>query len=198
MNKVNLKSGFVALAALGLSVNVSAADLTCNDIEFTPEAFAVYEYADKACLDIVDRNGGTFAKFTGTKVVPPDISPGVSNFLRFKHSDGTIGSRHKMSLPRNFQVTLNDRPVRLADVDPGQEINIYVGQEFWVSLLAVEEAIVEEMIVEEIIEEAIVEEIIEEEMEAELPTTAGPLPWLALFGSLFLLLGGALRFSRKQ
>ena len=93
---------------------------------------------------------------------------------------------------------LDDKPVRLADVSEGQDINVYIGQEFWVSLLAVEEAIVEEMIVEEIIEEAIVEEIIEEEMAAELPTTAGPLPWLALFGSLFLLLGGALRLSRKQ
>ena len=198
MNKVNLKYGFVALAALGLSVNVSAADLTCNDIEFTPEAFAAYQYADKACLEIVDRDGGTFAKFTATKVVPPDLAPGVSNFLRYKHNDGTVGSRHKSKLPRNFQVRLDRRPVRLDDVDEGQDINIYIGQEYWVSLLAIEEAIVEEMIVEEIIEEAIVEEIIEEEMEAELPTTAGPLPWLALFGSLFLLLGGALRFSRKQ
>ncbi len=198
MNKVNLKYGLVALAGLGLSINVSAADLTCNDIEFTPEAFSAYEYADRACLDIVDRDGGTYAKFTATKVVPPDLKAGVSNFLRYKHNDGTVGSRHKSQLPRNYQVMLDNKPVRLADVDEGQDINVYVGQEYWVSLLAVEEAIVEEMIVEEIIEEAIVEEIIEEEMEAELPTTAGPLPWLALFGSLFLLLGGALRFSRKQ
>ena len=197
MNKMNLKYGLVALVGLGLSANVSAADLTCNDIEFTPEAFAAYQYADKACLDVVDRDGGTFAKFTATKVVPPDISPGVSNFLRFKHSDGTVGQRKKTELPRNFQVYLDGKPVRLADVPPGQDINIYIGQEYWVSLLAVEEAIVEE-IVEEMVEEAIVEEIIEEEMEAELPTTAGPLPWLALFGSLFLILGGALRFSRKQ
>jgi len=193
MNKINLKYGLVALVGLGLSANVSASDLTCNDIEFTPEAFAAYQYADKACLDVVDRDGGTFAKFSATKVVPPDISPGVSNFLRFKHSDGTMGQRKKTELPRNFLVYLDGKPVRLADVSEGQDINIYVGQEYWVSLLAVEEAIVEEMV-----EEAIVEEIIEEEMEAELPTTAGPLPWLALFGSLFLILGGALRFSRKQ
>ena len=93
---------------------------------------------------------------------------------------------------------LSGQPVRLADVDEGQDINIYVGSEYWVSLLAVEE-MVEEAIVEEAVEEAVVEEMIEEEeMEVALPTTAGPLPWLALFGSLFLILGGALRFSRKQ
>jgi len=197
MNKMNLKYGLVTLLGLGLSANVSASDLTCNDIEFTPEAFAAYEFADKACLDVVDRDEGTFAKFTATKVVPPDISPGVSNFLRFKHSDGTVGPRKKTELPRNFLVYLDGTPVRLADVNTGQDINIYVGQEYWVSLLAVEEAMVEE-VVEEMVEEAIVEEMVEEEMEAELPTTAGPLPWLALFGSLFLILGGALRFSRKQ
>ena len=198
MNKMNLKYGLVALVGLGLSANVSATDLTCSDIEFSPEAFASYQYVDKACLDVVDRDGGTFAKFTATKVVPPDLAPGVSNFLRFKHADGSVGQRHKSNLPRNFEIMLSGRPVRLADVNEGQDINIYVGQEFWVSLLAVEEAIVEAVVVEEIVEEIIEEEIIEEEMEAELPTTAGPLPWLALFGSLFLILGGALRFSRKQ
>ena len=197
MNKMNLKYGLVALVGLGLSANVSASDLTCNDIEFTPAAFAAYEYADKACLDVVDRDGGTFAKFTATKVVPPDISPGVSNYLRFKHSDGTEGPRKKSDLPRNFLVYLDGQPVRLADVNEGQEINIYVASEYWVSLLAEEASIVEE-VVEEMVEEAVVEEMVEEEMVAELPTTAGPLPWLALFGSLFLILGGALRFSRKQ
>jgi hypothetical protein len=198
MRKLNLKYGLIALAGLGLSANVSATDLTCNDIEFTPAAFAAYEFADKACLEMVDRDGGTWAKFTATKVVPPDISPGVTNYLRFKHSDGSQGPRHKSNLPRNYLVMLSGQPVRLADVDEGQDINIYVGSEYWVSLLAVEE-MVEEAIVEEAVEEAVVEEMIEEEeMEAALPTTAGPLPWLALFGSLFLILGGALRFSRKQ
>jgi len=197
MNKVNLKYGLVALLGLGLSANVSATDLTCNDIEFTPEAFAAYEFADKACLEMVDRDGGTYAKFTATKIVPPDLAPGVSNYLRFKHSDGSEGPRHKSALPRNYLVTLSGQPVRLADVNPGQDINIYVGEEYWVSLLEVEEVV--EEVIEEVVEEAVVvEEIIEEEMAEELPTTAGPLPWLALFGSLFLLLGGALRFSRKQ
>jgi hypothetical protein len=194
MNKMNLKYGLAALLGLGLSANVSAADLTCNDIEFTPEAFAAYPAVDKACLDVVERDGGTFAKFTATKV----FSPGVTNFFQYTHSDGTKGERHKSVLPRNFQVMLDGKPVNLSNVAEGQTVNIYVGKEYWVNILAVEEAIVEEIIEEAVVEEIIEEEIIEEEMAAELPTTAGPLPWLALFGSLFLILGGALRFSRKQ
>lgn len=200
MSKLNLKHGLVAVAALGLSANVSATDLTCNDITFTPEAFAAYEFADKACLEMVDRDGGTYAKFTATKVAPQDVSPGVTNYLRFKHADGTVGPRHRSNLPRNYIIMLSDEPVRLADVDIGQDINIYVGDEFWVSNLEVEEAAevaVAEVVAEEVAEDVAVEEVVEEEIAEELPTTAGPLPWLALFGSLFLLIGGALRFSRK-
>jgi len=193
MTKVNLKYGFVALAALGLSVNVSAADLTCNDIEFTPEAFAAYEFVDKACLEVVERGGGQFAKLTAT--ISQQLLP--NTFIRFRNSDGTLGPRHKSNLGTGFQTMMDGKPVKLRNLAEGQVVNIYIGERYWVNLLLAEE-VVEEMIVEEIVEEAIVEEIIEEEMEAELPTTAGPLPWLALFGSLFLLLGGALRFSRKQ
>ena len=177
MNKMNLKYGLVALVGLGLSANVSATDLTCGDIEFTPEAFAAYQYADKACLEMVDRDGGTFAKFTATKVVPPDIARGVSNFLRFRHADGTQGPRHKSNLPRNYQVMLSGQPVRLADVNEGQDINIYVGQEYWVAPV---EEVVEE-VVEAVVVEEVIEEEVEEEMAPELPTTAGPyLGWHCL------------------
>ena len=193
----NLKYGLVAFVGLAISANVNATDLTCNDIEFTEAAFETYEFADKACLEMVERNGGIFAKSTATKVVPADVAQGVSTYLRFKHNDGSTGPRHKSVLPRNYLVMLDDQPVRLADINPGQEVNIYVGPEYWAPLAVVEE-MVEEAIVEEMVEEAIVEEMVEEELEAELPTTAGPLPWLALFGSMFLILGGALRLSRKQ
>ncbi len=202
MNKLNLKYGLVALAALGLSANVSATNLTCKDITFSPEAYAAYEYADKACLGMVDRDGQVFAKFTATKVEPLANNDGVSTYLRFKHNDGSVGPRHKSNLPRNYQIMLGDEDVRLADIDPGQEVNIYVSSDFWVSDVAIEEAVEDAVVAEEVedaVEDAAIEDVVEEEEAVQmLPTTAGPLPWLALFGSLFLLAGGALRLSRKQ
>ncbi len=194
MNKVNLKYGLIALAGMGISANASATDLTCSDITFTPEAYAAYEFVDKACLEMVDRDGGTFAKLTA-KVV---AQTGSGTHLRFRHADGDLGPSHKSNMPENFVVHLQDASVKVKDLAVRQDINIYIGSDFWVSTLLLEEELIEEAIVEEIIEEEIIEEIIEEELAAELPTTAGPLPWLALFGSLFLLLGGALRLSRKQ
>ena len=190
----NLKYGLIALAGLGVSANASAA-LTCDDIVFSPEAFAAYEFVDKACLEMVDRDGGTYAKLTA-RVVAQTAS---GTHLRYRHADGQLGPSHLSTAPTDFETMMSGEPVKMRDLAVRQSINIYVGDKYWVDpTLLVEEAIIEEAIVEEIVEEAIVEEIIEEELEAELPTTAGPLPWLALFGSLFLLLGGALRFSRKQ
>ena len=193
MKIANLKYGLIAIAGLGVSANASAA-LTCEDIVFSPEAFAAYESVDKACLEMVDRNGMTYAKLTA-KVV---AQTGVGTHLRYRHADGELGPSHMSTAPADFEAKIGGKPVVVKDLDVNKYINIYVGDTYWVdTTLLVEEAIVEE-IAEEIVEEAIVEEIIEEELEAELPTTAGPLPWLALFGSLFLLMGGALRLSRKQ
>ncbi len=91
MNKVNLKYGLIALAGLGISANVSAADLTCSDVTFTPEAYAAYEFVDKACLEMVDRNGGTYAKMTA-KIVAQTSS---GTHIRFRHADGELGPSHK-------------------------------------------------------------------------------------------------------
>jgi len=194
MNKMNLKYGLVALAGLGLSANVSATDLTCSEITFTPEAYEAYEFVDSACLELVDRNDATYAKMTA-KVV---AQTGSGTHFRFRHADGELGPTHKANLPANFETMMGGQEVKVKDLAVRQDINIYVSDVYWVSTALLEEELVEEAIVEELVEEAIVEEIIEEELEEELPTTASSLPLLALFGSLFLLLGGAMRFSRKQ
>jgi len=194
MKKVNLKYCLIALAGMGVSANASAA-LTCSDIVFSPEAFAAYEYIDKACIEMVDRDGIVYAKLTA-RVVAQTAS---GTHIRYRHADGELGASHKSNAPEAFQSMINGKPVEMKDLAVRQNINIYVSDSYWVDPAMIEEAIVEEIIAEEIVEEVIEEEIIEEEIiEAELPTTAGPLPWLALFGSMFLLLGGALRFSRKQ
>ena len=193
MNKMNLKYGLIALAGLGISANVSASDLTCSDVVFSPGAFDAYEFVDKACLDVVDRNGGTYAKMTATIVAQ---TPSGTR-IRYRHSDGKLGPNHLSKAPGDFETMINGKPMSLNNLAVRQEINVYLNADYWTSLAELE-ALEEEIVVEEIIEEAIIEEVIEEEIEAELPTTAGPLPWLALFGSMFLLLGGALRFSRKQ
>ena len=188
MNKMNLKYGLVAIAGLGLSANVSATELTCSDITFTPDAYASYEFIDQACLEVVDRDGGTFAKTTARIVA--QTSSGTH--FRFRHADGELGPSHKSKLPRAFRTMINNKPVAIPDLAVRQDVNIYIGEDFWSRPPVV-------------VAEAAPPPppppppAPEPEPEPEvLPTTASSLPLLVLFGSLFLLLGGALRFSRKQ
>lgn len=190
MNKMNLKYGLIALAGFGISANVSATDLSCSDITFTPEAFAAYQEADAACLEMVDRDGGTFAKMV-VRIVAQTSS---GTHVRFRLADGELGPSHKSQLPRGFMTRVNDEAVALKDIAVRQDVNVYVGEDFWTVNPV------------EVVEAAAPPPpppppppAPEPEPEPEvLPTTASSLPLLALFGSLFLLLGGALRFSRKQ
>ena len=199
MNKVNLKYGLIALTGLGISANVSATDLTCSDVTFTPEAFAAYEFIDQACLEMVDRNGETYAKMTA-KVV---AQTGSGTHVRYTHADGKLGPSHKSNAPEDFEAILSGEAVKIKDMQVRQEVNIYLSDQYWAPPVVEMAAVA-----------AVAEEVVEAappppppppppapEPEPEpvvLPTTAGPLPWLALFGTLFLILGGALRLSRKQ
>ena len=189
MKKVNLKYGLIALAGLGMSANVSAQELTCSDITFTPEAFAAYEFIDQACLEMVERNGGTFAKLTARVVA----QTGSGTHFRYRHADGELGPNHRSNAPADFEAVLGGEPVQIQDLAVRQEINIYVGSRFWTGPQAEVAAAAPPP------PPPPPPPAPEPEPEPEaLPTTAGPLPWLALFGSLFLVLGGALRLSRKQ
>ena len=189
MNKMNLKYGLVALAGLGLSANVSAQDLTCSDITFSPEAYAAYEFADKACLEMVDIDGSTYAKMNA-QIVAQTAS---GTHARFTHADGSLGPSHQINNP-GFMSRIEGKDVMFKDLSVRQDVNIYVGDTFWAGPVV------------EVAEAAAppppppAPEPAPEPEPAPvvLPTTAGPLPWLALFGSLFLVLGSALRLSRKQ
>ena len=195
MKIANLKYGLIAIAGLGITANANAA-LTCDDIVFSPDAFAAYELIDQACLEMVTRdNGKMYAKMTA-KVVAQTPS---GTRLRYRLPSGELAPSHLSAAPKDFETMMGGKPVVMKNLQVNQDINVYVGQEYWVDAAAiVEEAIIEEIVEEAIVEEIVEEAIIEEVIEETLPTTAGPLPWLALFGSLFLILGGALRFSRKQ
>ena len=195
MKKVNLKYGLVALAGLGLSANVNAQDLTCSDITFAPEAFAAYEFVDKACLEMVDRDGTTFAKLTA-QVVAQTAS---GTHLRYTHADGTLGPSHQANNP-GFETKIEGKDVAVKDLSVRQSVNIYVSDAFWAGP-AVEVAAAAVTAAAAAPPPPPPPPPPAPEPEPEpvvLPTTAGPLPWLALFGSLFLVLGSALRLSRKQ
>ena len=193
MNKMNLKYGLIALAGLGLSANVSATDLTCSDITFSPEAYEAYEFVDQACLEMVTRDdGNTYAKLTARIVAQTT----AATHLRFRHADGELGPSDGYRPKQGFHTGVEGKTVDITELAIRSEFNLYIPNAYWTAPVA-------EMA--EVMEEAAPPPppppAPEPEPEPEpemLPTTASSLPLLALFGSLFLVLGGALRFSRNQ
>lgn len=150
------------------------------------------QYIDQACMEMRDREDATYAILQATIV----SQIGVSTFVRFKHADGTEGPRQKSALAKNFKTMIAGKPVKLADLPEGQEVNVYVGNEYWVAPVAqATEAAAP------IATPPPPPPPPEPEPEPEpevLPTTAGPLPLVALVGVLFLLIGGVMRYSRKR
>ena len=136
-----LKYGLIAIAGLGITANANA-QLGCDDIVFSPEAFAAYALVDQACLEMVDRNGGTFAKLSA-KVVAQTPN---GTHLRYRLADGELGPSHLSTAPADFETSMGGQPVEMKSLPVNQWINIYVGGKYWVDpTLLVEEAIIEEM-----------------------------------------------------
>ena len=193
MKKMNLKYGLIAVVALGISANVNAQDVNCDGVTFNANAFDNYEFVDQACQQIVERNGAMYAQLKGQVVAQAK----TGTHIRYYHRDGTWGPSHLVK-DRDLVANLEGKDIRVRDLPVRQEANVYLPAAEAFTVNAAPEAapaVVEE---EYVAPPPPPEPVEEEEAPVVLPTTAGPLPWLALFGSLFLMLGGALRFSRKQ
>ena len=188
--KLNLKLSLAALASLGISANVAAVDYTCSDITFNADAFNAYEFMDQACLDIVERDGGVWVKLTARVVA--QTSSGTH--YRFRHADGELGPNNKAAMRADFGTFIDGKPVMLQDVAVRTDVNVYVGNAYWTA----PPPPAPEPVAAAAPPPPPPPPAPEPEPEPEmLPTTASALPWLALFGALFLVLGGALRFSRR-
>ena len=194
MSKMNLKYGLVALLGLGVSANVSAVDYSCADITFTPEAFEAYQFIDKACLEMVERDGGVYAKLTA-RVVAQNAR---TTQVRYRHADGELGPTTRTQPNAAFQTGVGGKTVKLADVALRSDANVYVPMAYW-SPPAPPAVAAAVAAAPAVAPPPPPPPAPEPEPEPEmLPTTASSVPMLALFGGLFLLLGGALRLSRKQ
>lgn len=189
VDRSNLKLGLIAIIGMGFSVNASATDLTCSDITFSPEAYSTYEFVDQACLEMVDRGGKTYAKLSARVVAQSRIGTD----LRFLNQDGSRGPAHRSQLPSDFETMLAGKAVKMEDLAVRQDINIYIADKYWtVNQVAAPEPVAAAA-------PPPPPPAPEPEPEPEvLPTTASSVPLLALFGSLFLIIGGVLRFSRRQ
>ena len=188
MKNLIIKSSLAGIACLGFSINASAQSVSCADLMWNADVAAG---TAGACTEVVERDGKLWAKMQAEIL----DQRRTGTYYRWVQPDGSLSGREQVA-PENedFVAYLDEKPVMIKDMQPGQRVNIYLGDTFWslpepepVAMAAPEP-----------------EPVMEPEPEPEpepapvmLPTTAGQFGWLAVIGGLFLLLGGALRFARK-
>lgn len=183
----------IALAALmcsGFAVNAQAQAMTCE--EFVPAVYERWPHADDACMEIVTRDDGKrYAKFEAEVV---SQSPS-GTYVRYSLKDGGQTASRKVNPPEGFEAMIGGEAMAIGDLQPRQKMNVYLPEMSFASYAAAQAAPTRsappppppppprQM---------------EPEPEPMMPTTAGNLGWMAVFGAMFLLLGGALRFARQQ
>lgn len=147
------------------------------------------------CLEMVERGGEWYAKVQA-KIVRHGAN---STVVRYREPDGSWSSAERAYPPRGFKAEIAGQEVPISQTVPGQELNIYAGSEggenFSIPMLAgaAPAAMAEEEAVEVVEEEAY-----EEPAPAALPTTAGQSGWLAILGSMLLLLAGLAHVVRSR
>lgn len=186
MKYASIKLGLAVLLGAGFSMNAGAA--TCADVTWNQDAYAAYDQIDKACLEMVDRDGQLMAKLEAEVVAQ---SPS-GTYVRFKHADGTQGPSTQLKNP-DFVATVDGKPTAIKDLPARQDIRVYVSDAYW--SLPQAEPMAAAAAAEPMAEP---EPAPEPEPMPVMPVTAGNLGWLAVFGALFLVLGGALRYARQR
>jgi hypothetical protein len=174
----------------GFAVTAQADGHMCSDYTFVPGVYERWPFADDGCMEVVTRpeTGKKYARFEATVV---SQSPS-GTFVRYSLREGGMTPSRKVDPPPGFEAMIGGKAMAIDELQPRQKVNVYLP-----------------------IETATVQPVVaaaapppppppppppapEPEPEPMMPTTAGNFGWLALFGGLFLLMGGALRHARQR
>lgn len=187
-----------ALIGLGMSQASLAQDKTCSDIDFTPEALALYPDLASACQAVVYKDGREYVMVIGRVLAVRGGGKHVN--LQFKD-----GGRYWVNPAEDTNIRLlpvggvagqqqstgaEPTKIRPSELVRGMELGIYLPTDTWA--LHFEE---EEVYVPVVMTPVETIEVIELE---PMPTTASPVPLIGLLGGLFALIGAGFTFLRRR
>jgi len=182
---------FLALAStFGFSSTAMAQAPDCSDVVWDADILAANPTMADHCLEVVQRDGAWYARMRA-KVVRQGAT---STVVRYQDQNGDFGASERTYPPRGFTAQIDGKDVKISDLPPGQEVNVYVISEnnFTVRTASAPAA------APVMVEEEVVEEVVEEPAPAMLPTTAGQTYWLAILGTLLVLMGGIVHAVRSR
>ena len=182
-----------ALALFAFSLPASAqTDLTCADIEFTPDLRSRYPDIQDACRDVVEVDGKRYAKVT-IELVRTRNNRAT---FRFLETDGDRGPTQTIELDSSWRANINGRRYRLRELGAGQQLSIYLPADRWEVYVPPDDT--QQFVV-------FIGVVMFDDTGggatttvAALPATAGSMPMFGLLGSVALCAAFLLRIFRRR
>ena len=188
MKKTLLITMLVLLGALGFTTTAQAA--SCSDVIYSAEILETNPNIAGACLEIVEKGGAQAIKMTA-RVVRQNVS---STIVQWKLPDGSWSEPNRRVPERGATAEIAGKTVKISDLAPRQEVNVYVASAGNWSLPAPAPAAAAAPPPAP----KPVSAPAPEPKPVALPTTATQVPLFALLGGLLILLGGAVSFARTR
>ncbi len=196
--KTSFRVSILALAATaGFSINAAAQSPTCADVVWSAALLEATPTIANHCLEMVQRGGEWYAKVQ-TKVVRQGAN---STVVRFRESDGSWSAAERTYPPRGFVAEIGGKEVPISQTAAGQELNVYAGgqggENFTIPMLAAAPVAAAAPAAEPAPAPAPAEAAYEP-APAALPSTAGQAGWLAILGTMLVLLAGVAHVVRSR
>jgi hypothetical protein len=172
-----------ATAQTSVGRSFTAVSNDCDAITWSERAVATYPNIASACQSVEERNGKKYVKFSGT--VKSSENRGQRLVVNFKD-----GGEVTLTPPPETSLYVKGKKTPISDLVRGDELNFYIAEDRLAAQFPETEVQSARLIFVPI--------VIREQQLASLPSTAGPLPLLALAGTLSLGLGGLLSLYRRR
>jgi len=177
--------------AMAFSLTAQAQSPTCADVVWNQAALDRIPQVENHCQEVVNRNGSWYARIHA-KVVRQNPA---STTVQFQNPDGTWSKTERVHSPVDFTAQIAGKDVKISDLNPGQEVNVYLRDQgnFTVRNVASTSAPAPAPAPAP----AAAPAPKPEPKPAMLPKTAGQANWLALMGTLLVLLSAGLYIRRQ-
>lgn len=175
----------------------TATGLSCDQVNWSQQSLRDYPRIANACQEVMQLDGKYFVRFDGEVRRVTDRGQQVTVDFR----DGDLLT---LTPPENLNLTINDEPTSPRDLRPGDQLRFYIPQDQLAAVFFAGQPDAAPAQTVPIAPAPVTQLAAAEPSPAPaetrapdvLPATASRLPFLALVGMVFVLLGGALTFRR--
>jgi len=192
MKKTMILSGLALAAGMSFSISASAQTPTCSNVVWDQDVLAGSPHIAEHCLEVVERNGAWYAKMRA-KIVRHSAS---STLVRYQKENGVWSTAERTYPPRGMTAEIDGQDVEISKLQPGQEVNVYVLDEDYFKVPS--QVAAAPAAAPAAPAPAADPAPAPEPAPAMLPKTASQTNWLAVLGTLLILLGGVSAVFRSR